>query len=445
MPARRSLLLAALACAPAFAGWGSAPKDWGDFRFALVDDNTHADVIGQALQAGTKIYGRYRYLNGGADPASNWYSYSGADGATLTNFDKNSVDLGIHSSYVIYMLQEEGGASGFFSNVNNAAFMKNFFKSVELAATMMAGQGTVYVIEPDTWGYLLQAEHAGGVTKDWGKSTAAKPAAVNNLGIAYLSDLPNNVTGVVQGIFRAFRHADPTALVGLHAVTWAWYPATGGDVRGMVYWKQADIDTYADMMSMFLGNLIGTGGTRDKGDFLTVEKYGLDAGVGGERYYWNDDNMAKWVGWSKRVAQKLDLPVLGWQIPIGHMGLPNTMNRYEDTFMAYFFAHPKDFVDAGFIGLWVGKGLANGTDYSVKAGEGDDGWLFQNMRAFDAKRPYLTATAVNHPAARGAGRAPAVFLRGGSLVFRAPGGGRTALGRLAPRNMQATSAKGISE
>jgi hypothetical protein len=444
MPAcARSFLLAALTCAPAFAGWGTAPKDWGDFRFALVDDNTRAEVIGAALKANTKIYGRYRYLNGGADPASNWYNYSGPDGATLTNFDKNSAALGIRSSYVIYMLQEEGGASGFYANVGNTGFMKNFFKSLELAAGLMKDQGTVYVIEPDTWGYLLQDEHSKGVAKtaDFGKSTAAKPAAVNNLGIAYLSDLPNTVAGMIQGMFRVLRHADPTCLFGLHAVTWAWYPATGGDVRGMVYWKQADVDIYADIMSAFLLNLVGQG---ERGNFLTVEKYGLDAGVGGDRYYWNDENMAKWVGWSKRVAQKLDLPLIGWQIPIGHMGLPNTPNRYEDTFMAYFFAHPKDFIDAGFIGLWVGKGLGNGTDYSVKANEGDGGWLFQNMRTFDAQRPYLTSTAVRLARAGAVPRLDVLNRRGGQMIFRQAHTGLdyTALGRPAAASRPV---KGISK
>jgi hypothetical protein len=166
------------------------------------------------------------------------------------------------------------------------------------------------------------------------------------------------------------------------------------------------------------------------GDFLVVEKYGLDAGfiksmdasAMGSRYYWTDEHMARWIGWSKRVAQAVDLPLLGWQIPIGHMALPNTMNRWQDTFMAYFFAHPKDFVDAGFIGLWVGKGLGQGTDYSAVAGKGDDGFLFAGIKAFDAHRPYLAPANTSVAAVSGARVRPHAAVRRarGSMAFRGP-------------------------
>src|SRR3954471_8425052 len=122
------------------ASWGAPPKGWEDFRFALADNNTKQDVIQAGLKAGTQIYGRYRYLNGGADPKSNWYSYTGPDGLTLTNFDKASKTLGIQSSYVIYMLQEDGGWPVFKANVNNVAFMKNFFWSLEWAIKAMKDQ-----------------------------------------------------------------------------------------------------------------------------------------------------------------------------------------------------------------------------------------------------------------------------------------------------------------
>ena len=179
----RSFLFAGFAASQACAGWGVPPAGWEDFRFAIVDDNTKTETLREALKTGTRIYGHYRYLNGGVDPKTNWYTFSGPDGATLTNFEKNSQSLGIRSSFVVYMLQEEGGYGGFKSNVNSQSFMKDFFWNLQWIAKTMAGKGTVYVLEADTWGYLLQEEHGRGVSlSEFGKAIANEPARVNDLG-----------------------------------------------------------------------------------------------------------------------------------------------------------------------------------------------------------------------------------------------------------------------
>lgn len=429
------LASASLALAPgavlAEAKWGQAPDGWGDFRFALADDNTQHPIIKAGMQGGAQVYGRYRYLNGGVDSTKNWYSYVGPHGAALLQFERNSEDLGVAGSYVIYMLQEDGGYETFVKNVQDLAFMKAFFWNLEWVAKTMAGRKAVFVIEPDTWGYILQHEQGRlGVTApaDFGKRSAALPARVNDIGYPHLAGLPNTVTGLLQGIVKTFRAFAPDSRLGFHVNTWAWIPPTGGDARGMVWWRQDLADQSADVNGHFFKNLFGgaAAGT-DRGDFLVVEKYGLDAGfirstdasAMGSRYYWTDEGMARWVGWCKRVAQAVDLPILGWQIPIGHMALPNTMNRWQDTFMDYFFAHPKDFLDAGFIGLWVGKGLGQGTDYSAVAGKGDDGRLFAGLKGFDAQRPWIqpSNTAVSTPSGAASRPFPALRSALGTPTF----------------------------
>ncbi len=407
-------LLAAWAAAPAAAGpakWGVPPAGWGDFRFALVDDNTQQGILRAALADGVRLYGRYRYLNAGVDTGSNWYGYAGPGGAALLQFEKSSADLGVRGSYVIYMLQEDAGYDAFSARLKDPAFMKAFFWNLEWIAKTLAGKAPVLVVEPDTWGYLLQHEHMRLGVKDpaaFGKASAALPARVGDLGPAHLAGLPNTAAGMVQGIVKTFRTFAPDARIGLHLNTWAWFPPAGGDARGLPWWPQAAVDQSADINAAFLKNLFG--GAADLGDFVVVEKYGLDAGYiksmdaspMGSRYYWGDPEMRKWIGWSKRLAQALDLPLLGWQIPIGNMGLPNTANRWQDTFMEYFFAHPADFVAAGFIGLWVGKGLPQGTDYANGPGKGDDGALFRGLKAFDAKRPWLANASLRRATAAGA-------------------------------------------
>jgi hypothetical protein len=412
------------------AKWGQAPEGWGDFRFALADDNTQHGVIADGMKSGAQVYGRYRYLNAGVDTTRNWYSYAGPHGGALLQFERNSESIGVSSSYVIYMLQEDGGYDVFTKNIQDPAFMKAFFWNLEWVSKTLAGRKTVFVIEPDTWGYILQHEQGRqGVSEpaEFGKRSATLTARVNDIGYPHLAGLPNTLAGLLQGIVKTFRTFAPDARLGFHVNTWAWIPPTGGDARGMVWWRQDLADRSADVNGHFLKNIFG-GAATDLGDFLVVEKYGLDAGyiksmdasAMGSRYYWTDEGMARWVTWCKRVAQAVDLPILGWQIPIGHMALPNTMNRWQDTFMEYFFAHPQDFLDAGFIGLWVGKGLGQGTDYSAVAGKGDDGRLFAGIKGFDAKRPWILPpnTAVSGASAATSGPSQVARRARGTLAFR---------------------------
>lgn len=108
--------------------------------------------------------------------------------------------------------------------------------------------------------------------------------------------------------------------------------------------------------------------------------------------------MKNWINWGEGIGSLLDMPLVGWQISIGHPGLPNKCVKvgsdcsYEDTFFPYFFSNVKEFIDAGFIGMLVGKGLADDTDFSnPEEGEvADRGWFLKNCKTFDKGRPYLS-------------------------------------------------------
>ena len=72
-------------------------------------------------------------------------------------------------------------------------------------------------------------------------------------------------------------------------------------------------------------------------------------------------------------------------------GLETGNCAFEDTFMPYFFSHPRDFLAAGFIGILAGKGQGDDTDYqpaSMGPG-GDGGWFFGKLKEFDRGRPWL--------------------------------------------------------
>jgi hypothetical protein len=395
----------------------SPPAGWGDFQVGLVNDNSNIINVRmkKALSEGVKLHYRYAYVNNGVDPNTNALSWLFNQWGT--DYSRNSSEMGVRPAYVIYMLQEEGGAAALKNNIQNAAFMRNYFTSIRIVAEKCNGYKAMFVIEPDTWGYFLQNALEQGTQSD----PRLIPATVNNLGAGYeyLAGLPNTLSGVAQGVIRTIRRYAPDAYCGLLMSFWAVNangvtgPPVADGGKGMVYWNQSDVDYSAKRNADFANQLLSA---TERGDFIGAEKNGWSAGnwlVKQNRndYYWNDTQNAKWISWSKTLRQNVNLPLLGWQISIGHMGLPNTVNRYEDTFMPYFFSHVPEFIDAGFIGFLVGKGLADCTDFTNLNGNeleangsaGDNGWFFEKLKTFDASRPYLgggtpPAVAITAPA-----------------------------------------------
>jgi hypothetical protein len=386
--------------------FGQLPPDWGDFHIGAADDGSKTAVLSAAMQRGTKLDVRYRYLNGGLDPSGNWWAWGpSGNGSLVTSFLATNQALGLRACWVIYLLQEEGGADALLSTAANAAAMREYFRELRWVAEQGNGKKAVFVLEPDTWGYLLQKKAAGDSVRYHEKTV---PARVNDLGpgYEYLAGLPNNLVGLVRGILRTIRTYAPDARVGLHANYWAVWangkvsgiPAPDGD-KGMVYWDSLDVRYSAEVNARFYRSLTGTDvdPSGDRGDFIVVEIYGLDAGASlpNRWNYWEEKHFRKYLYWVKTLAQGVNLPALGWQIPIGHIGLPNTPGRYEDVYLEYFLGHVRDFIEAGFIGLYLGPGVSQSTQFALDPGAGDDGWALSHLRTdFDSGRPYFTPMAL---------------------------------------------------
>jgi hypothetical protein len=433
------------------ANWGRAPAGWDDIRFGLVNDGKalYNARMQAAVKAGIKLEYRYTYINNGAqtraDTTRNAYSWLFSP---YQDYAQSSRAIGVRPAFVIYLLQEDlmPAAATLAANAQDTVFMRNLFTTLKRVAERSAGMQPVFILEPDTWGYALQA----------GVDPATAPARVSSLGgdFAYLSDLPDTYAGMAQGMIRTVKRFAPDGYAGVLMSHWtpdsyACEPPDGPNSSFGLPWRTpADVDCAADRNIAFANKLLGTGA--DRGDFIGVEKNGHSAGYWyrlaetkddfSRRYYWNDEQNANWLRWCKRLGQGVDLPLLGWQISIGHMGLPNacapgplaaasgpaveTGNcAFEDTFFPYFFAHVPAFLDAGFIGFLVGKGLGDDADYTHADQDpsmGDRGWFFARLQEFDAGRPYLAKpNAVRPKAARG-GR----ILRegpGGAVRFARPG------------------------
>lgn len=392
----------------------ASPAGWGDFRFGLVNDGKSlfdARMIAGKVE-GIKLDYRYAYVNSGPDTATNACSW--LFGSWAPDYARTSALMGLRPAFVIYMLQEDQGLKRLAETANDTAFLAKYFATLEFVATRAKGHQPIFVVEPDTWGYVLQA----------GLDPRTQSAAVSSLVARrpFLAGLPDTYSGLAQAIIRALKHYAPDGYAGALMSHWTvnGYDCPGPDAAngylGMPFMDTADVDCSADRNADFANALLGYGA--DRGDFVGVEKNGHSAGwwygfLEGDEdfrrmYYWDDEAMAKYVRWCARLARGTGLPLLGWQISIGHMGLPNacapgplselvrfgleTGNcAYEDTFFPYFFAHPREFMDAGFIGFLAGKGLGDDTDFQAAAlgPGGDGGWFFAHLKAFDAGRPWL--------------------------------------------------------
>jgi len=404
--------LALFLAAPA---WSGPPAGWGDFRFGLVSDGKaifNARMIA-ARSEGVQLDYRYAYVNTGADTLTNAMSW--LFGSWGDDYVKDGEAMGLRPAFVIYMLQEDGGIWSLKEHANDTVFLRDYFISLRALAQRGSGHHAIFVVEPDTWGYILQS----------GLDPRAEKAVLSGIlaDFPFLAGLPDSYSGLAQAIMRTLKHFAPDSYAGALMSHWSvdTYSCPGEDTpngyMGIPWASPDDIDCSADRNVAFAKALLGDG--PDRGDFIGVEKSGHSAGWwyqfldGSEEYrrlyYWGDGQNANFVHWCARLGKGLGLPLLGWQISIGSMGLRNsclpgpladtvrlgleTGNcAFEDTFFPYFFTHTSEFLDAGFIGFLAGKGLGDDADFAVASMDGtmgDGGWFFDRLKEFDQGRPYL--------------------------------------------------------
>jgi hypothetical protein len=347
----------------------------------------------EAIRKGVKLDRRYTYMVAPSEvvgPSAYLFSKS-------KNFAKDPFYLkhGVRPTLTVYMLQQ--GADGLDAikrSASNKEYMKKYFQAIAYAATQSKGTQPIFVIEPDVWGYMLQN------ARDGGKANLDAVAHINDLGLDWLTEaeFKNQLRDLPKAIIKTIKLHAPDAYAGILIAHWAYMPP--GKWGSMINLKNdQDVILAAKGAASFANELLGK---KYRGDFMGVEKNGADAGwwratygkgTAFDKYYWNDEQNRKWLLWSKTLGKTLDLPLVGWQAPLGHMGLPNTANRYEDTFFPYFFAHAQDFIDAGFIGFMAGSANRGvGTVATVNENAGDNGWFYKKLQEFNKARPYLKKT-----------------------------------------------------
>jgi hypothetical protein len=451
------------------ASWGRPPDGWDDFYLGLVNDYKKPNTVGETgywLDVISKANGlstynaadpnkksvlyQYKYINAGVDTSTNWNTQKGIvpyglDLLPGMRYDADQV--GMRCAWVIYMMQEDAGATKTQSNIASAAWLKQYFLNIKYVASTGAGRKEIFIIEPDGFGQIIQTLYDGGYAATGTSSggiglnmTAPMSTVAADPNYSYLAGLPNNFKGFVQGIIRTIRIYNPQAYCGLTVNLWGAYTSENMPPapphNGLVWFTTAQIDAAVTFQSTFYQNLlINTG--YDKGDFLISEKNGDPAylATGGQaNWMWGDAQMQNYLYFYKKLSQSVCLPMIAWQVSLGqsnnaagfgitltnppsapYVPLPNASQGYEDTFVQYMFNNVTAFIDAGFIGFLGGKGLTTGTDYSLQTGYGDKGFFFNKAKTvMDAGRPWNLNRGVTQP---NLGNDTTLCGTGGSLIL----------------------------
>jgi hypothetical protein len=222
-------------------------------------------------------------------------------------------------------------------------------------------------IEPDLWGY-------GNQVND---SPAAIPAAVSAASAAECAGQPDTLAGLARCMLAIARAEAPNVLVGFHASAWgAGHDALMNSDRGFDLVGHGN-DTAAYMRALGAGDA----------DLVVVEMSDRDAAYGGR--WWDETNATlpnfeQAILWVRTLGEGLGLAPLWWQVPYGHMGLPNACDQYEDNRVDYFFDHSAELATGGALGIAFGAGAG-----CMTTAETDDGHFLARAAEYYGSAPPL--------------------------------------------------------
>jgi hypothetical protein len=322
------------------------------------------DRVRPRFPAGTGLDYGYLYLNGGSQ-LSEWSH-------KIDQLIAGSQRNGLVPVFVVYAMN--GGAdsaSAVFDDLQSATFVREYFAALaagsERAAAAAGDRLVGYVIEPDMLGYLQQqyaATYGGDPTKIPAATHAAYDAGALVHGVD--PDFPDNLTGLVQAVNHTLRkHGGASAFFGWELNLWG-VPGGGKGVchatetLGQVAGRAKIVET-----ATTLADFADRAGIRAEGaELVALDKYGLDgAGAAGadpanpadSYWFWNADLWSNYLVFAHQLHERLALPLVLWQIPVGHVNtttlaspsaynasgafpaLDNTLQHYEDSASSWWF------------------------------------------------------------------------------------------------------------
>lgn len=414
---------------------------------------------------------RYIYLPGG--PFNGWRNW----GDRVGSYIRESLKLGMIPQFVYYNIPDSGESFEIDTqHINSAAYMGAYFQDLKFALDAIreaAGDELVQMIlEPDFLGYLMQ--NAGLPASELSAATSAiYSSGVLNSGVDPQFD--NTVAGLVSAINYTISKYAPNVEFGWQFNLWASpgienpIPSNGivhlTDTMGLEA-GQAAIVREAELIAEYY---VDAGVLSYGADFISLDKYGLDAGAeagaatdpAASTWFWNSDHWHNYLLIVKTLTAVTEKEMVLWQLPVGHINnssaenpydegngfdtLTNTYQHYEDSAASYFFgdaftasgdrleyfstnnyedadltvsgntitwgSHIEEAMEAGVRQILFGAGVSASTD-SIGAEPTDDYWWITKVQEYYQNPVLLDDSVVDPPT----GEAPTVRISGASVT-----------------------------
>ncbi|WP_304944151.1 hypothetical protein [Vallitalea guaymasensis] len=320
---------------PNYLSIGSVSEDkqgdldfWRDFH--TDDKNKRMDI-------------RYIYINGG--PINGWRTWTNVDGGRAKKFIIESRKLGIIPFFVYYNIPDSGESYSLdLAHIQDSTYMDAYYKDLKFFLDICkeyAEDDTVGIVfEPDFLGYMMQQSG-----KQPNEITALVSAAYSSgvLTSGVDPDFPNTVEGLVKSVNYIVSKYYPQAYYGWQFNLWAY---DGHDVpnNGILHKTETmgvtDGLNFIRSKAQLITDYYVSAGVKSYGaNFVSIDKYGLDGGgvtpqaaadPSGSTWFWNSDIWNNYLEFVKVMNTSSNLPVILWQIPVGHINTSQASNPYNN-------------------------------------------------------------------------------------------------------------------
>lgn len=334
----------------------------------------------------------YQYLAGGVNTGSGWQTWDRDATFPLIYADEAKAQhhLPVFSYYMIKQSKlscQCGEAQGDLTRLNDPSIMASYFEDFRTLMERLGPRtwdgvkgfgGTAIVqVEPDLSGYaeqaVLDSDDCYGFCTGSGNDPSLLKAAVAKTGVPQVKQFPNTYLGFNEALLHLRDLYAPNVLLAFHESPWA----TGQDIAS---------NTNSGLDVTRLGQEAGTfaalSGVRPTMPGLST--YNLvftdvsdrDAQLTG--VWWDPTNrhLPDFVQWEQYIGSSASVfrkPVFVWQVPLGNEWFDTENGSYghtQDNRIEYFFAHPRQLIDAGIAAVLYGAGNAGSTAVGDADGDG---------------------------------------------------------------------------
>jgi len=311
---------------------GSIPGLPDYLSVASVSEDTEPDLaFWKDVQPGLKNKAadlRYIYINGG--PFTGWTSW---DPDRPEKFSTESLRHGLIPFFVFYNIPDSVEDYTIDStHVNDPAYMTAYFQNLDLFLGKVQGvlQGELFgvILEPDFLGYIKKDGHVPSPDQ-FVTCVAADTIAP---GAGTLTTLVERINSTIN----LKKQQGYNLVFGWQFNLWA-SPFNGvnniiraTDNLGYVLGRKA-VRWSAEQTTLYG---IQAGVLSHSASFLSIDKYGLDAGYvdtldpANNTWFFNNDHWLNYLCFANTIRETSGYPVILWQLPIGHINATTTISAY---------------------------------------------------------------------------------------------------------------------